>query len=101
MNNSSQNSTAINLNGIITSQATLDRIRNISPYLQKMRKYFNIGSPNDILTGVDSDTEDEECSQEQLVERKRRANALQTIMRQFRLQSLPSIDSFNPKDYDN
>jgi hypothetical protein len=90
----------IDLNQCIGAPDSIQRIKNIAPYLQKAREYFKIYTKDDILLDVDSDTEDSELNEEQIVERKRRATSLKNVLDQFNSGSLPDLSSFNPKDYD-
>ncbi len=81
------------------NQPTINRILYISPYLEKMRNYFRIGTDQDILDGVDSDMEDNDLTQDQVIERKKRQKCSKRLMEAF--YDLPPIETFKPEQYFN
>ncbi len=83
---------------ILMSEETKKRITTISGYLNKLREHLNVDTPSDILKDVYSDTEDDELTEEQIIERKRRQKACSLLMYKFRTNSLPPIEEFDPKD---
>ncbi len=83
---------------VIISDKTLNRVSNIMKYLTKLRDYLKIDTPSDILKDIYSDTEDDELTDEQLNERKKREKACKILMQKFFNKELPSIEEFNPKD---
>lgn len=84
--------------GIITSEETFNRVSNMMNYLNKVRDYLKIDTPSDILKDIDSDTEDEQLTIEQLEERKRRVKVCKLLMEKLLNKELPPIDKFDPKD---
>jgi hypothetical protein len=84
---------------IILSEPTHHRIVSISQYLQKMRDYFKIGTSFDILDLIDSDSEDNECTESQIIERQKRAACNKHLIASFRNNTLPPIEHFHVESF--